>query len=180
MFNNQHSLKTVNNPRINQLLTLVCLWNLWLSPIVILTKMYCYMHRGGKVYMKYVLIHDALLTLNLYTYYSVTVKWDVIVIILQMVWELSVCGSSGALLSSYWYTYTHKHIQRLWKLYGLLISRILEWPSDTGLIVMFWGQSSKSDHLKCLSVLVYVWCGEWTFEEFLFVYQFSLRNCARN
>jgi len=52
--------------------------------------------------MMHVLICDALLNSNIYSYYSVTVKWDVIVvIILQMVWELSVCGSSGALLSSY-------------------------------------------------------------------------------
>jgi len=49
-----------------------------------------------------VLICDALLPSNLYSYYSVTFKWDVIVVILQVIWELSVCGSSGALLLSYW------------------------------------------------------------------------------
>jgi len=44
--------------------------------------------------MMRVLIRDALLTSNIYSYYSVTVKCDVIVIIiLQMVWELSVCES---------------------------------------------------------------------------------------
>lgn len=52
--------------------------------------------------MMRVLIRDVSLTSKIISYYSVTVKWDVIVIvILQMVWELSVCGSSCALLSSY-------------------------------------------------------------------------------
>lgn len=143
---------------------------------------YCYIHIRGRIYMMHVLICDALLTSNICSYYSVTVKWDIIVVILlHMVWKLSVCGSSCALLSSYWHACTHarthKHRQRLWKLSGLLISRILGWPSDTGLIVMFWGQSSKSYPVQCLIAHVYVWCGEWTFEEFLFVYQFSLRLC---
>lgn len=52
------------------------------------------MRRGSKVYMMRVLIHDALHTFNIYSYYAVTVKCDVIVvIILQMVWELSACES---------------------------------------------------------------------------------------
>jgi hypothetical protein len=52
--------------------------------------------------MMHVLNCDTLLTSNICSYYSVTVMWDVtVVIILHMVWELSVSGSSGALLSSY-------------------------------------------------------------------------------
>lgn len=41
----------------------------------------------------------------------------------------------------YCHTDMHAHTDadtdRLWKLSGLFISRILGWPSDTGLIVMF-------------------------------------------
>jgi len=44
-------------------------------------------------------------------------------------------------VSCYRHTDKHAHTDadtdRLWKLSGLLISRILWWPNDTGLIVMF-------------------------------------------